>query len=129
MVGDNHLAELQLCATDAEGTVTKVEGVVKDIEAGNWFTAAEDIKTIVTDFPATLATCKGMDEDIAAIEAWGQIFKSKTELIATVTKHMIFHKSEILGDLSDVKVDWSAAEYYKSGKAAADLLTVAIGPV
>lgn len=70
-----------------------------------------------------------MDEDIAAIEAWAQIFKSKTEIIATVTKHMIFHKSEILGDLNDVKVDWSATEYYKSGKAAADLITVAIGPV
>jgi hypothetical protein len=85
--------------------------------------------TILDTLPYHLLDCIGMDDEIAAIEAWAQIFKSRPELIATITKHMILHKSEVKQDVSDVLVDWSVAEYYKSGKAAADLLTVAIGPI
>ena len=129
MVGDNHLAEVQTCVTDAEGVLTQVEGVVADMEAGHWFKAAEDVKSVITNFPTTLSACEGMDEDIAAIESWAQIFKSKTELISTVTKHMIFHKSEITGDIAAVKSEWGLDEYFKSGKSAADLITVAIGPI
>jgi hypothetical protein len=36
-----------------------------------------------------------MDADIAAIEAWAQIFKNPTELAATITKRYLFHKAEI----------------------------------
>ena len=34
-----------------------------------------------------------MDEDIAAIEAWAQIFTNPTELAAAVSKHYLFHKT------------------------------------
>ena len=42
---------------------------------------------------------------------------------------MLFHSSEIKQDVSDVKSEWGAAEYFQSGKSAADLLTVALGPI
>ena len=129
MVGDNHLTEIQTCVTDSEGVVTQVEGVVKDIEAGHWFKAAEDVKSVITNFPTTLSACEHMQDDIAAIESWAQIFKSKTGLIADITKHMILHKKEITQDISDVKTEWAAKEYFKSGKSAADLITVAVGPI
>ena len=70
-----------------------------------------------------------MDDDIAAIKSWSKVFESKTGLVETVTKHMLFHSSEIKQDLADVKSDWGAEEYFNSGKAAADLLTVALGPI
>lgn len=34
-----------------------------------------------------------------------------------------------MGDITDIKTEWGAAEYFQSGKSAADLLTVAIGPI
>ena len=36
-----------------------------------------------------------MDDDIAAIKSWSKVFESKTGLVETVTKHMLFHSSEI----------------------------------
>lgn len=129
MVGDNNLTEIQTCVTDAEGVVSQVEGIVADLEAAHFFKAAEDVKALMTAFPTVLSACENMDDDIAAFEAWAAIFKSPSTLIADVTKHMIFHKAEITADLSDVKTEWGAKEYFKSGKSAADLLTVAIGPI
>ena len=70
-----------------------------------------------------------MDDDIAAIKSWSKVFESKTGLVETVTKHMLFHSSEIKQDVSDVETEWSAAEYFQSGKSAADALTVALGPI
>jgi len=129
MVGDNHLTEISTCVADGEGIVGNVANVVKALEAKAWFKAAEDVKATALAVPAALAACEGMDEDIAAIESWAKIFTSKSDLIATVTKHLIRHKKEITGDVQTVKTDWNAKEYYHAGKAAADLITVAIGPI
>ena len=129
MVGDNHLTEISTCFADGEATVTDVEAVVKAVEAGHWFKAAEDVKTTVTAFTTALTACESMGDDLKAVEQWATIFTHKTDLISTVTKHMIFHKSEIMGDINTIKTDWSGAEYYQAGKATADLLTVAIGPI
>jgi hypothetical protein len=129
MVGDNHLTEITTCVTEGEGILGDVANVVKALEAGAWFKAAEDVKTTVAAFPATLAACEGMGDDIAAIESWAAIFKSKSALIADVTKHLVLHRKEIMADVQTVKTDWNAGEYYASGKATADLLTVAVGPI
>ena len=129
MVGDNHLTEISTCFTDGEATVTDVEALVKAIEAGHYVRAAEDAKKTISAFSTALTACEAMGDDLKAVEQWATIFTSKTDLISTVTKHMIFHKSEILGDISTIKTDWAGAEYFQAGKATADLLTVAIGPI
>lgn len=42
---------------------------------------------------------------------------------------MVFHRKQLEADIASVKTDWAAAEYYQSGKAAADILYVSVGPV
>lgn len=70
-----------------------------------------------------------MDEDIQAIEQWAAIFKSPTELFKTVSKHYLFHKSEIKADIAALETDWQAHSMFKAGTDLADLLTLAIGPI
>ena len=70
-----------------------------------------------------------MGDEIKAIESWATIFENPSTLISTVTKHMILHRKEIESDVKTVKTDWNATEYFQAGKATADLLTVAIGPI
>ena len=129
LVADNHLSEISTCALDAEGVVGDVEKVISDFKAGHKILAANAVRKLIKDFPAALTACEGMNEDIAALESWAQIFTEPSELTATIAKHMVLHHSEITSDLHAVEVDWSAAEYYKSGQDAAALLTVAVGPV
>ena len=49
-----------------------------------------------------------MDGDIAAIEAWAQIFTDPAKLSATLAKHYAFHKKEIQTDITTLETDWDA---------------------
>merc|ERR1712110_1140551 len=106
-----------------------VEAVVGDVESKKWIKAAEAVKTTVQGFETALKDCEGMDDDVQAIKQWSSVFHSKAGLIEQVSKHMLFHASEIKQDVSDVKTEWNGEQYFQSGKSAADLLTVAIGPI
>jgi hypothetical protein len=66
---------------------------------------------------------------VKAIEAWAQIFKSKTALIADITKRYALHRKAIKADEATLKADWATGEYFQAGVVAADLLTLAVGPV
>jgi hypothetical protein len=129
LVADNHLVEISTCVTDGEGVLDDVEALVADLKAGKKIKAAMAAKKLVGEFPATLTACEGMGTDLVAIESWAKIFASPSTLVETVSKHMIRHHTEIMTDVHLVETDWAATEYYASGKAAADLLTVAVGPI
>ncbi len=129
LVSENHLSEISTCAVDAESTVVEVEDLVGDVLAGHWFRAAEKAKSTVSSFKTSLAACESMGDDFTALESWASIFLHPSTLIATVTKHMLFHRKDIMSDVNDIKYDWNAGEYYASGKATADLLYYAVGPV
>ena len=70
-----------------------------------------------------------MDEDIAAIEAWAQIFTNPAKLSATLAKHWAFHKKEIEADAKTLETDWDAQSYFQAGDDLAALMTLAIGPI
>ena len=129
LVGDNHLTEISTCVTDSESVVTEVENLVADLKAGKKIRAAAAAKKLVADFPATLSACEGMGTDLTAVEVWAKQFASPKTLVKTISKHMVMHHTEIMADVTAVETDWNAKEYFNSGKAAADLLTVAIGPI
>ena len=70
-----------------------------------------------------------MDEDIAAIESWAQIFTDPAKLSATLAKHYAFHKKEIQADVTTLETDWDAASYFQAGDDLAALMTLAVGPI
>ena len=70
-----------------------------------------------------------MGDDVAAIEAWAQIFKQPTSLATTVAKHYMLHKRAVKADIAAVRADWANKSYFSTGKDAADLVTVLIGSI
>lgn len=79
--------------------------------------------------PQALNTCEGMDDDIAAIEEWAQIFTDVPKLMATVSKNYLLHKKKIEDDIAAVEADYSAQNWWQMGVDTAALLTVAVGPI
>lgn len=79
--------------------------------------------------PVFLNSCDGVGEDLHAIESWATIFTEPTQLTQKVTKNYLLHRKAIKADFAAMKADWAAQEYFKSGVEAADLLTVAVGPI
>lgn len=105
---------------------------IADLKHGGWdfeIQAILEFGLAALNAPIALKTCEGMGPDIHAIESWATIFKSPAELTATVTKHYALHRKAIKADIATVKSDWAANEFFACGKATADLLTLAVGPI
>ena len=65
--------------------------------------------------PADLAACKSISGDVAKLEAWAAIFEHPKELASRVAENMIFHYSEVMGDVKIAIADWKAADYENFG--------------
>lgn len=105
---------------------------ISDLHHGGWdfeIQAILEFGLAALNLPMMVGNCIHMGPDIKAIESWATIFENPTELIATVTKHYALHRKAIKADIATTKDDWALGEYYKAGVAAADLLTIAVGPI
>jgi len=91
--------------------------------------ACEDFGAFIWDLPDAIAGCTGMDEDIAAIEAWAEIFKQPETLAKTVSKHWLFHGPAIKKDINKEKADWEKQDYFNAGVDSANVITGLVGPV
>jgi len=129
LIGENHLDEITTCATDAEAFMPEIEEIVKDIEAGHMLRAATLAKKIAGEVPAMLGACKLMIPQLKALETWATVFEHPKTITEDIAKSMLFHKKQIDTDISTIKTDWNAKQYFQSGKAAADILFIGLGPV
>ena len=129
LISENHLDEIQTCVTDSEGLVSNIEELVQDIEAKNLIKAGKLVKTIKDQIPAMLGDCKTMGDEMKALEKWATAFEHPKNIGEEFAKAMLLHHKKLTQDISDVKTDWAAQQYYASGKAAADILYTVIGPV
>ena len=110
----------------------KVKEAIADLKHGGTDYEIQGILEIALaalEIPIALHTCKSMQDDLNAIGSWASIFEDVTKLSATVTKHFLLHKKLIMADISTFKSDWADADYFMAGVDAADLLTIAVGPI
>lgn len=132
MTGDNDLTEIEACWQGSEEMYGEVEKAIADFKKGGWDNITQgclELSLALLQFPQALNTCEGMDDDIAAIEAWGQIFTDPAKLTADVTKRWLLHKKAIKADAALTEADWKTGNYFQAGVDAAALMTLAVGPI
>jgi len=132
MTEQNHLAEIESCYAGGSEMDQEIKKAVFDFKAGGWDNIVQgclEILLVGFQVPQELNTCKGMSDDLAAIESWASVFTSKTQLISTVTKHFLMHKKAVTADIAELKADFAAEEYFKTGEEIATLATILIGPI
>ena len=111
--------------------VPEIEAGIADIKKGGLnfdVQAAFQFGLVALQIPQALDACE-MKEDVKAIKEWAYIFTNAEQLAATVTKHYLFHKTDIMSDMSTLSADWDQDLYFKAGVDLADLMTLAIGPI
>ena len=124
MTGDNQLTEIEACFQGGELMYQEIDTGIEDIKKGGWNNdtqAALQFGLAILQIPQALNTCENMDQDIAAIESWAQIFTNPEQLAATVSKHALFHKAELKADISTLEGDWDIKKFFQAGQ---DLATV-----
>lgn len=111
---------------------SEIEQGIAAVELGGWDNIAQGVLYFgiaALQIPQAISTCENTGDDVAAIEQWAQIFKNPVELMAQVSKVMLFHKSQVMADVSSVEADWKTANFFQSGIDVADLLTLVVGPI
>jgi len=128
-VEENKLTEIEACYDGGKPLEADLAKALADAKADNIPAAIEDLMAVVAAFPAELANCKAVSTDLSAVIAWAQIFKDTTKLKATIEKNLLVHHKAILADVASVEADYTGGKYFDAGKAAADALILAVGPV
>lgn len=132
MTGVNDLYEIQNCFVESKEMTMWIELGWGDMEKGGWDNetqAALEFGMALLILPQTISTCKGMSDEIAAIEDWATIFQDPALLAATISKNYLLHKKKIDADKAAVEADVAAGDYFQCGVDAAQLATDAIGPI
>ena len=73
----------------------EVQHALDDFKHLHFITGVQDIGKVIWMLPDAVQTCEGMDDDIAAIEEWADIFNHPVQLIELVNKRWIFHGTEV----------------------------------
>lgn len=83
----------------------------------------------MNDFNEALANCQGMDEDLARINAWADIFTDPLRLSATLSKNWLVHAYGVGRKVQAEVDDWADFRYFEAGEDTADALVLLLGPV
>ena len=127
--GDNQLEEIESCYHGSQDVVTYAEALYDDLSHGNWIKAIDDNAKFATALDDALHTCTDLDDDLARIQAWGEIFTEPVQLTETVTKNWILHKRHIKKEWAQEQLDWANGDYFNAGVDTADCLVSLVGPV
>ena len=132
MTAENHLEEITSCYKGGDLMYEELSFALNKVTSDGWDNITQgalELAIVALQIPQELNTCENMDEDLAAFEEWLTIFKDPSQLVKTVTKHLALHRKQIMGDVATVKAEWAAEQFWFAGITAADLATVAIGPI
>lgn len=129
--GDQHLDELHTCMTDIDPLIKDAKKAIGDIKRGRVVAGIKDIGAIVLLLPDAFAGCTnpGIKTDIAAIEAWAEVFKHPLELSKIVGMNWLKHGTEVKKDIEEEEADWAAKKFFEAGVATSRALTQLVGPV
>ena len=75
LVGENHLDQIQTCATDAESLVPEIEELISDIEAKHMIKGARLAKKIASEIPTMLSACEHMGPQLKALGEWATVLE------------------------------------------------------
>lgn len=132
MTTDNKLKEIEACYNGSDFLLPEIETAIKDFEHGgkDWeIQAGLQLGIVALQIPKVLKTCKNMQDDIAAIEKWAQVFKDIPSLTAKVTKNFALHPVAAKKDIATAKADYAAEAWFHTGEDLAALATLLIGPI
>lgn len=91
--------------------------------------AMVQIHDAIENFPTVLDDCKSTIPDFVAMEQWLSIVKDRDALKAKIEKNTARHIIKIKRDISELRSDVAAEQYFQAGEVIGELLTIELGDV
>ena len=107
----------------------EVEHALDDFKNLHFIEGVQDLGKVIWMLPDAVQTCEGMNDDIAAIEAWADIFNHPVQLVELINKRWIFHGTEVKAAIHQEQQDWHAGNFFNAGDDTAAALVDLLGPI
>ena len=108
MTGQNHLEEIEACYNGGTGLAHDAHIGLGLMLKGQFSKGAMEFWLAYHELDNALKSCENMDDDFAAIEAWGSIFAHPKKLSETVGKNVALHHRTIKEAVAKEQADWAA---------------------
>ena len=134
LTGKEDLPEIQKCMTHVPEVADQITAAIADLEKkdlADIIKAIGEIGTIIQNIPTDFQDCQSssLQNDIARIEKWGQIFSDPKKLVEVVTMNVLKNYSKILADIGKIPTDFSSGDFKDAGDEVADIMVDALGPI
>ena len=132
LVKKDDLPEIQKCLANSESLEVEITNALSDLAKGDIqdvIKGIQELGQILKELPVDLKDCEAISEDVAKIEAWGQIFLNPVTLMVTLTKNLLANWSAVYTDIEQTNSDYNAAKYYNTGEDIADILVLSVGKI
>merc|ERR1712060_273346 len=128
LIDQNHLTEFETCISDGRSEATAAFKGFEDLWHHQWLTGFKELGSVVEALPHMLKDCTSIQDDIASLEAWGQVFLDPKSLPATVKSNVTHNLIKLTRDLNKAKNDWKNEQYFAFGEELGDMLVIATTP-
>ena len=124
-----HLDEIEGCFDAGKPMADAAWIAINDFRQKKIIEGLSEIGVVLQQLPDAFSTCTSVQDDIAAIEAWSDIFKHPIQLAKTSTKNLLMNGPAVAADIEKQHADWQSGDYFSCGEDVADALVLIVGPV
>ena len=128
VVHKDDLNVLQNCFQDADSLTGDFQQMVTDFKTGGVSGLSNGIQVmakILQELPNDLQTCQSIEDDLTKMGQWAEIFVHPVALMKRVSYNLLWHFSEINGDIQLALQDWDANKFYEFGEQVGETLVFA----
>jgi len=129
---DSSLDDFSHCMSDGYVIEQDVADAIAQFEHGGTFhitKGVRDLIDVVHHFPEAFHGCTHMFDDIAAIADWTAQVAHPAELKQKIEKNTALHILKLKKDITALKTEMAANEYFKAGETIGEILTIELGKV
>lgn len=115
------------CLQDGEVIFTDVENAIKDFEQGgvtNIIAGLYNIGLALEEFPKEFEGCEAAEPLLGDIEKIAAEFKNPKELAIHVGTEVLWHGTDIYGDIKGASADFKDGKYEPAGEMIGDIIKV-----
>lgn len=129
---DSNLDDLTHCMSDGYVLEQDISDAVAQFEHGGSLHITKGVRELidaVSHLPEALHGCTHMFDDIAALAEWTAIVAHPQELKKKIERNTPLHIIGLKKDITALKTDMAADEYFQAGEVIGDILTLELGKV
>lgn len=129
---DSSLDDFSHCMSDGYVLEQDISDAVAQFEHGGTLHITKGVRELIDavhHLPEAFHGCTHMFDDIAAIAEWTAIIAHPAELKQKIERNTALHILKLKKDVSALKEEFAADEYFKAGETIGNILTLELGKV